>query len=116
MGFIRFENGAVLQIEFSWASNIKEEHRFVELRGTKAGLTWLDGGSLEIFGEDNGRLLNTTFASPTKMSGHQLNVSHFIDVLDGKAEPCFKPQQGVDMIKILAGLYDSARIGREVIL
>ena len=116
MGFIRFENGAVLQIEFSWASNIKEEHRFVELRGTKAGLTWLDGGSLEIYGEDNGRLLNTSFAGPYGGNGHQLNISHFLDVLDGKAEPCFKPQQGVDMIKILAGLYESARTGREVVL
>ena len=29
MGFIRFDNGACLQIEFSWASNIKEEKRFV---------------------------------------------------------------------------------------
>ena len=116
MGFIRFENGAVLQIEFSWASNVKEEHRFVELRGTKAGLTWLDGGSLEIYGEDNGRLLNTAFAGPFGGNGHQLNISHFLDVLDGKAEPCFKPQQGVDMINILAGLYESARTGREVVL
>ena len=37
MGMIRFDNGAVLQIEFSWASNIKSENRFVELRGTKSG-------------------------------------------------------------------------------
>lgn len=38
MGFIRFENGACLQIEFSWASNIEQEQFFVELRGTKSGL------------------------------------------------------------------------------
>ena len=40
MGLIRFDNGAVLQIEFSWASNVERETRFVELRGTKSGLTW----------------------------------------------------------------------------
>ena len=28
MGFIRFDNGACLQIEFSWASNIEKENRF----------------------------------------------------------------------------------------
>ena len=39
MGMIRFDNGALLQIEFSWASNIEKENRFVELRGTKAGLS-----------------------------------------------------------------------------
>ena len=49
MGFIRFDNGAVLQIEFSWASNIKEERRFIEARGTKAGFTWENGTKVEIF-------------------------------------------------------------------
>ena len=56
MGMIRFDNGAVLQIEFSWASNIKEENRFVELRGTKAGLKWEDN-EVEFFTEEDGQLL-----------------------------------------------------------
>ena len=55
MGMIRFDNGAVLQIEFSWASNIKEENRFVELRGTKAGLKWKDN-EVEFFTEEDGQL------------------------------------------------------------
>ncbi|MBR5025928.1 MAG: Gfo/Idh/MocA family oxidoreductase [Victivallales bacterium] len=105
MGMIRFDNGAVLQIEFSWASNVKEEHRFVELRGTKAGMLWLDGHILEIYSEDDGQLTNTTLGG---------NLRHFYDVLDGKCEPCFKPQQGVDMIKILSAVYESARTGHEI--
>ena len=114
MGFIRFDNGAVLQIEFSWASNVKEERRFVELRGTKAGLTWQNADSLEIYGEDRGQLTNTQYVSSLCDNGHQENLRHFLDVLDGKASPCFVPQQGVDMIKILAAVYESARTGKEV--
>ena len=40
MGFIRFDNGACMQIEFSWASNIQKEQRFIEFRGTKSGASW----------------------------------------------------------------------------
>lgn len=115
MGFIRFDNGACLQIEFSWASNIESESNFVELRGSKAGFTWKNG-SLKIFSEDNGVL---TDLSPVfkDSSGHQSNLRHFIDVLTGvTAEPVFKPQQGVDMIKILNAIYKSAESGREIVI
>ena len=47
-GYVRFENGATLQLEFSWASNIEKEKRFVELRGDKCGFTWCDE-TLKVF-------------------------------------------------------------------
>ena len=116
MGFIRFDNGAVLQIEFSWASNIKKEQRFVELRGTKSGAT-LGESKLEIFSENNGMLLDTeNHAGLSEGTGHGRNLWHFADVVLDGAEPCFKPQQGVDMIKILDAIYKSAETGREVVL
>lgn len=40
--------------------------------------------------------------------------ANFVDVLYGLAEPCFLPQQGVDMIRILTAIYESARSGAEV--
>ncbi|MBQ6120020.1 MAG: Gfo/Idh/MocA family oxidoreductase [Clostridia bacterium] len=112
MGMIRFDNGAVLQIEFSWASNIKEERRFVELRGTKSGLTWEDD-QIEFFTEEDGQLLDLRPRNLTA-NGHGANLRHFIDVLTKGAEPCFQPQQGVDMIKMLCAIYESAQTGREV--
>ncbi len=112
MGMIRFDNGAVLQIEFSWASNIKREKRFVELRGAKSGLTW-DDGSVEFFTEDAGQLLDIK-AGEGKTNGHHANLRHFVDILTNGGDPCFKPQQGVDMIKILCAIYKSAQTGKEV--
>ena len=116
MGTIRFDNGAQLQIEFSWASNIKQENRFVELRGTKSGLTWRDG-DLEVFTEMHGQGcdIHPSNLQPEKKE-HVLNLINFYDVvIDGK-EPVFKPQQGIDMIKILCAIYKSAETGREVVL
>ena len=112
IGFIRFDNGACLQIEFSWASNIESEAAFVELRGTKAGFSWKNG-NLKIFSEDDGVLtdINPVF---DKSNGHQNNLKHFIDVLIDGCEPIYKPQQGLDMIKILNAIYQSAASGLEV--
>lgn len=115
MGMIRFDNGALLQIEFSWASNIEKENRFVELRGTKAGLSWTDSG-VKIFSEDNGELTDTVSPTIDQQNGHRKNLKHFYDVVIEGAEPQFKPQQGIDMIKILCAIYESARTGKEVIL
>lgn len=116
MGFIRFENGAVLQIEFSWASNIKTENLFVELRGEKAGMTWRNGDFVEMHTEEDGQLVDIKPATKMKNEGHVRNLRHFTDVLLNGAEPCYKPQQGVDMIKILSAVYESAKSGREVVL
>lgn len=116
-GFIRFDNGASLQIEFSWASNIEQEGTFVELRGSKAGLSW-SGGVAKVFSESAGALTDITpkFGKPGKqgMEQHPAVVHHFVDVVKGRAEPTIRPEHGHHMIQILAALYDSAASGREV--
>ena len=112
MGFIRFDNGACLQIEFSWASNVEKEQNFVELRGTKAGASW---PNLKIFGEEYGSTMDLVpFVQPKEFNGHGRNLEHFVDVLQGRAEPAFVPQQGVNMIGILTAMYESAEKGCEV--
>lgn len=115
MGFIKFDNGACLQIEFSWASNIKKEERFVQLRGSKAGMTWRDNGDAEIYSEENGKLVDT-LRSGDMGDGHDAALRHFVSILLDGAEKDFVPQQGVNMIKILEAIYESARTGREVTL
>lgn len=116
MGFIRFENGACLQIEFSWASNVEKEKRYVELRGEKSGSTWSSHEDLlKIFSEEYGK---TTDYIPNinneSMKPHESNIRHFADVVLNGAEPVFVPQQGVNMIKILRAVYESAEQGREI--
>lgn len=115
MGMIRFDNGAVLQIEFSWASNIKHEKRFVELRGTKAGLSWVDGKA-EFYTEQDGQLIDISAPNTNEKDGHKKCLKHFYDVVIDGVTPGFVPQQGVDMIKILCAIYESAETGREVLL
>ena len=117
MGFIRFENGAVMQIEFSWASNIEKENAFVELRGTKSGAVINTMESIfKIFGEENGVTTDIVPHVTEMASGHVLNIKHFAAVLQGKEKPGFVPQQGIDVIAILEAMYRSAESGREILL
>lgn len=118
-GFIRFENGASLHIEFSWASNIEKENSYIELLGTKAGARLHDDGrGLMVFGETNGTLtdLHPVFGVTELTKPHTANIHHFVDCVLHGVKPDFTPQQGVDMIKILTALYESAETRREVLL
>ncbi len=117
MGFIRFDNGACLQIEFSWASNIEKEKRFVELRGTKAGLNWNEDGSCDIWTEDeHGALMDIKPFTGEMGQGHARALEHFTSIVLDGAKPDYVPQQGVHMIRILDALYESARTGNAVML
>ncbi len=118
MGFIKFDNGACLQIEFSWASNIEENDlNFLELRGTKGGLKWQQGGSsCKVFSEAFGKLIDVDISANNDVAGHEGNLRHFVDVVLNGAKPDFVPQQGVNMIKILRAIYKSAETGKEISL
>ncbi|MDR6879516.1 Gfo/Idh/MocA family oxidoreductase [Bacillus sp. 3255] len=114
-GFIRFHNGETLQLEFSWASNVEQEESFVELRGTKAGFS-LRKGEVKLYSEiANTMCITVPDLSKAKTGGnHAKHLHHFIDVLQERAEPIIRPEHGVDLIRILCALYESARTGREV--
>ena len=117
MGFIRFDTGACLQLEFSWASNIERDQRFFELRGEQSGACWSSiDDKLKVFTQEYGHAVDLYPNVPiNKNEGiHESNLRHFADVLLNGAQPMFVPQQGVDMVKILEALYQSAREGHEI--
>ena len=114
MGFIRFDNGACLQIEFSWASNIPKELKFVELRGEKAGCQIHDSNDVTISMEDETGRQVDLMPKMSDLNGHGENLKHFVDVVLNGAKPDFVPQQGVHMIQILNAIYESAKTGKEV--
>ena len=49
-------------------------------------------------------------------NGHARALEHFSKIVLDGAEMDYVPKQGVDMIKILDAIYESAKTGREVIL
>jgi len=112
---IRFDNGAVLHIEASFALNIKQDESSIQFFGTKGGAK-LDS-QLELYQEQNGYLTNTTLDMPTDWTMEQLfehETAHFADcIVDGV--PCRAPaEDGVTSMRILRAAYESAETGHEV--
>ena len=94
------------------------DKNYVELRGTKAGCDLNSNtGKVKIFTEEYGHCVDydpVTADDSKGVPAHEGNLRHFVDVLQGRAVPDFEPIQGVNMIKILSAVYESARTGREV--
>ena len=115
---IRFDNGSVLQVEASFTLNQEEISKgTIELFGTKAG-AMMDPG-LKLFTDINGYMANVELTAPTALSFSGLfqnEINHFVDcVINGT--PCRAPaEDGVVLMRILDGIYESARTGHEVIL
>jgi predicted dehydrogenase len=117
-GFIRFENGASLILEASWAGNThKREEGFTILMGTRGGLH-LDNGDGEgydfrarAYREMGGSLVEITLKVPPAATTAQ---AAFVQaLLDGKPNPA-PGEQGLQVQRVLDALYRSAAEGREV--
>ena len=114
---IRFDNGLVLSVEASFTLNLKQDKGEIELFGDKGGAKL--GQELELYHQMNGHMVNTQLACPAAcgfgdMFSHE--IDHFVDcILNGTA--CKSPaQDGVELMRILDAVYESARTGHEVLL
>lgn len=109
-GLIKFQNGATVLVEASWASNIAQETAYTTLMGSLGGA---DLSPLRIYTEMNGAQVDLQPHFPD-IHGHQAEVMHFVDCIrDGKT-PISTGENGLDVIKILDAIYESAATGKMV--
>ncbi|MCS6830622.1 MAG: Gfo/Idh/MocA family oxidoreductase, partial [bacterium] len=107
---IRFENGAVCQMDASWASYIERDVFYSQLMGTKGGAT-LD--PLRIFTDRHGVPEDLHPHAPN-IPGHLAEIEHFVDCIM-KRKPTIAPiEHGVTIMRILDGVYRSAETGELV--
>ena len=114
---IRFENGAVLNVETSFSLNIKKDEGEIQLFGTKGGVKL--NPEFEMFTEMNGYLADVNLAMPTALDFNGLfenEVAHFVDCVIGNKPFRSPAEDGVEMMKILDAIYKSAETGHEVVL
>lgn len=110
-GCIHFENGAILLFEASWAIN-GPEHSDTQICGSKAGVIL---EPLTIYGERAQYLSTDAISVPS--DNHTLNeITHFADCILNHKEPIFPLEQAVELQRMLQGIYDSARLCKEVVL
>ncbi len=108
-GIIHFENGAALTFEVSWAINAPDAS-YTQICGSLAGATL---NPLTIYGEECGYLTDN---SPKPDGGDIFyhEIDHFLDCLRNGTHPISDLEQAVTMQRMLQGIYDSAKLGKEV--
>jgi len=114
-GFVRFANGATLVLEVSWMLHhpTKGEDMHLWLYGEKGGAHW---PSNEIITANNRtrQLLNIQLQVATGGEPHAEECKAFAEAVAlGKPSPV-PPEQSLDVMAILDGIYRSAETGREV--
>ena len=118
VAMIKFDNGAVLSVETSFSTNIKEDTSGIELFGTKSGAKM--DPKLELFSEMNGYLVDIApIISQDKDwfgSIFKNETAHFVDCIVNGTE-CISPaEDGVELMKILDAVYLSSKTNREVVI
>lgn len=117
VAMIRFDNGAVVHVETSFSSHLKEPKFWLDVFGSKAGAQ--TEPELELFSEKFDYLTDIKPVyeeDPSKGFSpiFEAEVRHFVDcVANGTA--CINPaEDGVVLMQILDAAYESARTGKEV--
>ncbi|SFJ53427.1 Gfo/Idh/MocA family protein [Thermoflavimicrobium dichotomicum] len=111
VAMIQFEEGSSLVLDASWASHIAQERVYVSLYGKEGG------AELDLFHKKL-TLYTDSPDGPVDQISHlppedeRLNLlKHFVDVIEGKAEPICKPEQSLLVQQILDAIYQSAEKG-----
>lgn len=113
VGIIRFENGLTINLQVAWAINSPTDRQWCRLYGTEGGGDW--GDNVHIAREIAGKLGNAKVdVPPGDMWKNE--TQHFIDSILNDTAPDPDVTQGVQMMKMLDGIYKSAETGREVLI
>ncbi len=110
---IRFDNGAILHVEASF--NLNKNNRSdgdLVFYGSKAGLN-LD--PFELYTECNDMLADIKIHGPTGAGDYFFKeMENFIDAIEGKASCKATADDGVEIMRILDAVYESAETGKSV--
>jgi len=111
VGFVRFEGGATLSIESSFAAHIEKEVFSTTLMGTKAGAL-LDGGA-HLYTDYCGKMVNVEPQAFQKDEAFLVKMKTWVEAIRGG--PNLAPgEDGLMVQQILDALYLSSERGREV--
>jgi len=118
VAMIRFENGAMLELEASWAANVQERELMeTRLLGTKGGLVQrnLNEGyefEAEIYVERAGAHYDMKLHAPPR---HRSNaMQHFIESIVKDVPHIATGEEGLLVMEILDAIYESAAKGEPV--
>ncbi|WP_227935604.1 Gfo/Idh/MocA family protein [Alkalihalobacillus deserti] len=110
--YITFENGESMLFETSWAANIKEDVESVSISGLTGGI---DLFPLELNQAKHGMLMNSQANwIPGEENPGLHQVRNFIESCLGKDELVVKPEEALQVSKIIDAIYLSSETGQSI--
>lgn len=113
---VRFDNGASVLVDVSFSLHTTAEDLSVSVHGTKGGANLEP--SLEIATEKHGSMINVVpqlRSSSFELEPAFINeIDNFVQTCLGQAESLAPAWHGVEIMKILEGIYTSAAEKREI--
>lgn len=113
---LRFADGATLSLDVAWAMHQKEADRMnLLLHGSDAGAGCFPG-ELYQYGSEPSVYECVSLPETPLRYPHESRFHHFIGTVLGTEEPCITLAQALAVQRILDAIYESSRLGREVML
>lgn len=110
--YVKMSNGATLAIECSWAANRKPKmEQILELYGDKGGASFKP---VVITTQAHGEFVDIEPMIPKGGEPHAAATAHFAKVIRGEAGNIIKPEQTLNVQKILDGIYHASSTGEVV--
>ncbi|USK92772.1 Gfo/Idh/MocA family protein [Rossellomorea marisflavi] len=109
--WVQFKNGCTLSLEIAWAVDGEQDEGIsLELYGTKGGASL---SPLALFMERDG-VLSKTLPVFKGEDPFKDEVGHFIQCVRTGEDPLIDGEAGMHILKMLKGIYESSRRGREI--
>jgi predicted dehydrogenase len=109
--FIRFEGGATMTAEVSWAANRDNEDSWSLLMGEKLGAL-VDNDAITLYGERGNSLSTETIAfDPAQYKDRH---GHFVDCLVNGVKCSCPGEDGLTVQRILNAIYESSKKNMEI--
>ncbi len=113
VALVHFDNGASLLLRTSWATHIDAEQFSVRIVGTEAGATTIPP---MIYRNHAGIPVDEKLqvAPADWTASYTREIRHWLDVIAGKAEQLVRPEETLNVQRIIDAAYRSAEEGRDV--
>jgi len=112
-GIIRTE-GPVINFNGAWAQNIGENEMFIDFMGDKAGIRLQYGGGFVKYGVHN-KMLSKTEYEFAKVDMFQNEINQFVKCIQTGEKLPSNVDVAIKTSKIMEGIYESARLHKEVV-
>lgn len=119
--FIRFETGAVVHLETSWAGNLPDDVPMGQYFGRELNNSTVYGTKgtirlrpLMLFEDRNGALETVPIELRDEADSFELQLRNFLDAIGGRAAVINSAEQAVELMQMLDAIYASSTLGREV--